>query len=81
MTFNDYLKSKKIDPDLFKLQDPKLYNQFSSDFDQMNPNSFTAQKLFLINSIRRKNTFSGLDKDNESKSKPKKPKITPRIKK
>ncbi len=53
MEFADYLKEKKIDPNKFKVGDPDQYDEFKRIFDQVHPNSFTQQKLFLINNIRR----------------------------
>jgi hypothetical protein len=49
-----YLTSKKIDSDAFKKAEPELWKTWSDEFDQMHPNSFTVQKLNLINPIRRK---------------------------
>lgn len=54
MTFEEYLVSKKIDQDLFKDAEPKLFQEWRNEFEQIHPNSFTAQKLYLINPIRRK---------------------------
>ncbi|MTI39975.1 hypothetical protein [Fulvivirga lutimaris] len=54
MSFEDYLKDKKIDSAAFKQGDIELWNDFKNQFEQMHPKSFTAQKLFLINEIRRK---------------------------
>ena len=54
MSFEEYLVSKKIDSIQFSKQEPQLYLEWKNSFDQLHPNSFTAQKLFLINSIRRK---------------------------
>lgn len=34
--------------------EPVLFNSWKSEFEQMHPNSFTVQKLNLINPIRRK---------------------------
>ncbi|RJE71851.1 hypothetical protein [Reichenbachiella sp. MSK19-1] len=53
-SFEAYLISKKIDSSKFKLEEKSLYDALQSDFDQMNANSFTQQKLFLINPLRRK---------------------------
>ena len=53
MEFKEYLKDKKIDPEKFKAGDPAQYDEFKRIFDQVHPNSFTQQKLFLINKIRR----------------------------
>lgn len=52
--FKDYLVSKKIDSAKFKTAEPKLFEELDCIFMQMNPDSFTAQKLFLINPLRRK---------------------------
>lgn len=54
MTFEEYLVSKKIEPGLFKDAEPKLFQEWKNEFGQVHPNSFTAQKLYLINPIRRK---------------------------
>lgn len=53
MEWEDYLSAKKIDPHAFKQGDPALFAEFARLFMQMHPDSFTAQKLFLINQIRR----------------------------
>ena len=54
MTFEEYLISKKIDSKKFSDSEWELWNSWSSEFQQMHPNSFTMQKLNLINPIRRK---------------------------
>ncbi|UXP34165.1 hypothetical protein N6H18_06765 [Reichenbachiella agarivorans] len=54
MSFEAYLISKKIDSSKFKLAENTLFLELKSDFDQMHPDSFTHQKLFLINPLRRK---------------------------
>lgn len=53
MDFNEYLTGKKIDPAKFKAGNPEQYSEFERHFSQMHPASITAQKLFLINIIRR----------------------------
>lgn len=53
-SFEDYLISKKIDSQAFRLAEPKVWNAWKSEFEQIHPNSFTVQKLNLINPIRRK---------------------------
>jgi len=50
----EYLTSKKIDSTAFQKAEPKLWNDWNIEFGQMHPNSFTVQKLNLINPIRRK---------------------------
>jgi len=53
MEFDDFLKGKKIDPEKFKLSDSTCYRDWKLIFDQVHPDSFTQQKLFLINKMRR----------------------------
>ena len=52
--FNSYLNSKKINAEKFKVSEPELYEKLAKTFLHSHPDSFTAQKLFLINPIRRK---------------------------
>jgi len=54
MTFEEYLSSKRIDSKLFFVKERELWNSWKKEFEQIHPNSFTAQKLYLINPIRRK---------------------------
>jgi hypothetical protein len=54
MTFAEYCISKNIDPELFKSQDLKQYQDLDGVFEKVSVESFTQQKLFLINKIRRK---------------------------
>jgi hypothetical protein len=49
-----YLISKKIDSAAFLKAEPDLWKSWDFEFQQMHPNSFTIQKLNLINPIRRK---------------------------
>jgi len=51
--FIAYLQSKKIDPEKFKQALPDQYVEWLKLFEQVHPNSFTQQKLFLINDLRR----------------------------
>lgn len=53
-TFEEYLISKKIDSARFKEAEPEVWHAWKIEFDQMHPNSFTVQKLNLINPVRRK---------------------------
>jgi len=52
--FEAYLISKKIDPGAFKEGEPDVWHSWKKEFEQIHPNSFTVQKLNLINPIRRK---------------------------
>jgi hypothetical protein len=54
VNFEEYLTSKKIDSAAFEKAEPVLFNSWKAEFEQMHPNSFTVQKLNLINPIRRK---------------------------
>jgi hypothetical protein len=54
MDFETYLTSKKIDTAAFRQEEPERWQEFKTLFDQVHPNSFTLQKLYLINPIRRK---------------------------
>lgn len=54
MDFIAYLVSKKIDPVTFKNTDPNRFEDWQSLFNEMHPNSFTVQKMFLMNDIRRR---------------------------
>jgi hypothetical protein len=53
-TFEEYLASKKIDSRKFQGAEPDVWAAWKIEFEQMHPNSFTVQKLNLINPIRRK---------------------------
>lgn len=54
MTLEEFLRSKKIDPTALKMGEPSLWKEWSFLFEEMNVVSFTAQKLYLINPLRRK---------------------------
>lgn len=69
MTFEEYLQSKKISKEDFNKGDPVRWREFKALFEQVHPDSFTAQKLFLINQIRRKYPLSYEDEKNESQKK------------
>lgn len=51
--FTDWLNSKNIHHEKFKNADSKRFNEWQFAFSQLHPESFTAQKKFLINPIRR----------------------------
>ncbi len=54
MTFEEYLKGKKIDAALFRQGEPLRWRDFEEIFGHMHPESFTAQKKFLLNDLRRR---------------------------
>lgn len=80
--FKTYLYSKKIDAEKFNSKRPDQFREFEFLFNQMHPNSFTTQKLFLLNSIRREFPYNSITEQHVKPNKSKvKPKISPRIKK
>lgn len=54
MTFEEYLAAKKIDSTAFKSAEPQRWKEWEGLFSQLSEQSFTAQKLYLINPTRRK---------------------------
>ncbi|MDF7818301.1 hypothetical protein P1X15_11870 [Runella sp. MFBS21] len=54
MTFEEYLISKKIDIKAFRQHEAERFSEWERLFAQLHPESFTAQKKFLINDTRRK---------------------------
>ncbi|ELR69745.1 hypothetical protein C900_04722 [Fulvivirga imtechensis AK7] len=76
--FQDYLYKKKIDSDAFKKAEPVQWQVWKEIFDQVHPDSFTAQKLYLINPLRRQYPFIGERDAITMKEKPKKPVMKPR---
>ena len=52
--FETYLISKKIDSEAFRKAEPEVWNAWKNEFEQLHPNSFTVQKLNLLNPVRRK---------------------------
>lgn len=53
MTWEEYCIKKKINSDLFKKEEPQRWTSLKELFEQVHPNSFTEQKKFMINDIRR----------------------------
>lgn len=45
--------AKKIDGQRFKQAEPTLYTEWAALFELVHPDSFTVQKKFLLNTIRR----------------------------
>jgi hypothetical protein len=85
VTFEEFLTSKKIDSTALKMGEPSLWKEWSFLFEEMNVASFTAQKLYLINPLRRKyllkETIPTLMTGRSENSKPvaKKPVFKPKI--
>lgn len=80
MDFSAYLIAKKIDELAWKQADPDQYDQLKLVFDQVHPDSFTAQKLFLINPIRRKFPLKETEATATAKPKMARPMIKPKPK-
>lgn len=53
MEYEEYLRQKKIDPEQFQKAEPERYAEWAQLFGQLSADSFTAQKKFLINNVRR----------------------------
>jgi hypothetical protein len=54
MNFEEYLVSKKLDSSAFAKAEPALWQEWKDLFEQISPASFTTQKLYLINPLRRR---------------------------
>jgi hypothetical protein len=54
MTFSEYLTQKNIDAVAFAQAEPGTYADWEQLFGQVHPESFTLQKKFLINDVRRR---------------------------
>jgi hypothetical protein len=81
MTFEEYLISKKIDSASFKAAEPSRWKEWNDLFDQVSEQSFTAQKLYLINPTRRKYLLKAavVSQVQAVPPKPGKPVIKPKI--
>lgn len=53
MTFEDFLKKKKIDPVQLEMTERDLFSEFESDFNKMGDKSFEYSKKFWFNKLRR----------------------------
>lgn len=78
MDFEAYLTSKRIDSRAFQQAEPALWAEWQTLFNQINATSFTSQKLYLINPIRRKYTLSIEAEASKPVAQPK-PVIKPKI--
>jgi hypothetical protein len=54
MTFEEYLVAKKINIQDFSNYEAARFQEWKQLFSQVHPESFTAQKKFLLNDVRRK---------------------------
>lgn len=62
VNFEEYLSGKKIDSAAFKTAETDRWKEWEAEFAQLHPDSFTLQKLNLINPIRRKYPLSSQQK-------------------
>lgn len=53
ISFEEYLTGKKIDSAAFQSQESKRWEEYKTIFEQVHPESFTTQKKFVINDLRR----------------------------
>lgn len=53
MEFEKYLLDKNIDWEAFRRNEPDKWQSFKTLFKAVHPNSFTVQKKFLLNDLRR----------------------------
>jgi hypothetical protein len=65
MNWEEYCLSKKIDCGLFQKSDPEKWLELKGVFEQIHPNSFTEQKKFIINDIRRRYLLKDVPEDNK----------------
>jgi hypothetical protein len=81
MSFEDYLISKKIDSASFAREEHALFEEWKNLFGQLSPESFTSQKLYLINPLRRKYLLKEVasEKKSEVHKPTSKPIIKPKI--
>jgi hypothetical protein len=81
MTFEEYLISKKIDSAAFKAAESARWKEWDDLFGQISEQSFTSQKLYLINPTRRKYLLKSVPgaQTQAPLPKPGKPVIKPKI--
>ncbi|MPR36893.1 hypothetical protein [Salmonirosea aquatica] len=54
LSFEEYLVQKNIDQAQFQAAEPARFLEWGTLFASIHPDSFTAQKKFLINDVRRR---------------------------
>ena len=54
LTFEEYLIQKNIDREQFRTAEPARYLEWGTLFSEIHPDSFTLQKKFLLNDVRRR---------------------------
>jgi hypothetical protein len=79
MNFEAYLTAKKIDAQKFRNEEPETWQEWSLLFEQVSEGSFTSQKLYLINPIRRKYSLVDSPSNARPEATPRKPASKPKI--
>lgn len=77
MEFDSFLIAKKIDPEKFRIAESNQYIEWKQIFDQVHPDSFTQQKLFLINKVRRAYQLKEAPVEKKESPTPVRPKMKP----
>ena len=54
MSFAEFLVQKQIDATRFEAAEPARFAEWAALFPRLHPESFTMQKKFLINDVRRR---------------------------
>lgn len=54
MSFAEFLVQKNIDAARFRAAEPTRFAEWEDLFPRLHPESFTMQKKFLINDVRRR---------------------------
>jgi hypothetical protein len=54
MSFEEFLAQKKIDGPRFRAAEPARFAEWADLFPRLHPESFTMQKKFLLNDVRRR---------------------------
>jgi hypothetical protein len=54
LTFEEYLAQKNIHQEKFRQAEPNRFQEWERLFQAVSPDSFTNQKKFLINDVRRR---------------------------
>lgn len=67
MTWEEYCIKKKIDSKAFKAAEENRWQELKGLFEQVHPNSFTEQKKFIINDLRRKYLLVNIEEQEKSK--------------
>lgn len=75
MTFEEYCVKKKIDPETFRKHDFLKWQELEQVFLQVSEESFTQQKKFLINDLRRRFPYKEIISQPTKTSSAVKPKI------